>query len=137
VHVLRRGHPGSANLRAALGAHTPGHGQTKSQLEKKFRSLILRHGIELPHRNQRIGPWIVDCVWPDRRVVVELDGRQHSRPHQADRDDDRDLWLRRNRFVLRRYGPKHVYQQSGAVISDLLDAFADAVKLGYAVAISP
>ena len=72
VHVLRRGHPGSANLRAALGAHTPGHGQTKSQLEKKFRSLILRHGIELPHRNQRIGPWIVDCVWPDRRVVVEL-----------------------------------------------------------------
>jgi very-short-patch-repair endonuclease len=134
LHVLRRGHPGSANLRAALDAHAPGHGEARSQLERKFRALLVHHQIELPERNQRIGPWIVDCVWPDRRVVVELDGRQHSRPHQADRDDDRDLWLRRSRFVPRRYGPKQVYQQPGGVITDLLEAFGDAVKLGYAAA---
>ena len=35
--TLRRGHPGSANLRAALAQHAPGHGEMKSRLERRFR----------------------------------------------------------------------------------------------------
>jgi very-short-patch-repair endonuclease len=130
--TLRRGHPGSANLRAALHQHAPGHGDVKSNLERRFRKLLLRRQIELPLRNQRLGPWIIDCLWPDRRVVVELDGRQHARPRQSDRDDDRDLWLRRNRYVVRRYGTRQVDERPDDVIADLLDAFAQAVTLGYA-----
>ncbi|HET9740560.1 MAG TPA: type IV toxin-antitoxin system AbiEi family antitoxin domain-containing protein [Solirubrobacteraceae bacterium] len=132
MRTLRRGHPGSANLRAALDAHAPGHGQAKSRLERRFRALLTRHRVELPLRNQPLGPYVVDCIWPDRRVVVELDGRQHARPHQADADDDRDLWLRHHRFVPRRYGIKQVDRHHDAVIADLLAAFADAVALGYA-----
>jgi very-short-patch-repair endonuclease len=130
--TLRRGHPGSANLRAALDAHTPGHGQTKSQLERRFRNLLIQHQIELPLRNEPLGPWTIDCLWPDRRVAVELDGRQHERPHQADNDDDRDLWLRRNRYIARRYGNSQIDARPEDVIDDLVDAFAEAVKLGYA-----
>jgi very-short-patch-repair endonuclease len=130
-HTLRRGHPGSANLRAALKQHAPGYGHVKSNLERRFRALLIRHDIELPRRNQPLGPWTVDCLWPDRRVVVELDGRQHARPHQADSDDDRDLWLRHNRYVARRYGDKQVDGQPHAVIADLRAAFDEAVALGY------
>ena len=130
--TLRRGHPGSAKLRAALKEHAPGHGEMNSRLERRFRDLLIRHGIELPQRNQELGPWTVDCLWPERRVVVELDGRQHERPHQADSDDDRDLWLRRHRWVARRYGKRQIEQRPDAVIADLLDALAQAVKLGYA-----
>lgn len=130
TRVLRRGHPGSSALRAALDAHAPGHGQAKSRLEKRFRALLIRHEIELPERNQPLGPYIVDCLWPTRRVVVELDGRQHARPHQADADDDRDLWLRRHHFVPRRYGTKQVDDRPDDVIADLLDAFDQAVRLG-------
>jgi very-short-patch-repair endonuclease len=126
--TLRRGHPGSANLRAALKAHAPGHGQVKSHLERRFRKLLLRRGIELPLRNQELGPWTVDCLWRDCRVVVELDGRQHERPRQADRDDDRDLWLRRHGYVTRRYGKRQIDARPDDVIADLLDA------LGYAAA---
>ena len=50
--TLRRGHPGSANLRAALKAHAPGHGDMKSQLERRFRRLLIAHRIELPLRNE-------------------------------------------------------------------------------------
>jgi very-short-patch-repair endonuclease len=132
MRTLRRGHPGSAALRAALDAHAPGHGQAKSSLEKRFRTLLTRHRIELPERNQPLGPYIVDCIWRTRRVVVELDGRQHARPHQADTDDDRDIWLRRHRFVPRRYGTKQVDHHPDDVIADVLAAFADAVALGYA-----
>jgi very-short-patch-repair endonuclease len=130
--TLRRGHPGSANLRAALHEHAPGHGEMKSRLERRFRALLVRRGIELPRRNQSVGPWTVDCLWPERRVVVELDGRQHERPRQADSDDDRDLWLRRHCYVARRYGKRQVDGRPDDVVADLLGAFAEAVKLGYA-----
>jgi very-short-patch-repair endonuclease len=130
--TFRRGHPGSANLRCALDEHAPGHGEVKSDLERRFRKLLLRRRIDLPLRNQRLGPWTVDCLWPDRRVVVELDGRQHARPHQSDRDDDRDLWLRRNRYVVRRYGNRQIDDRPADVVADLLDAFRQAIALGYA-----
>jgi very-short-patch-repair endonuclease len=129
--TLRRGHPGSANLRAALAQHAPGHGEMKSRLERRFRNLLIRHGIELPERNQEVGPWTVDCLWRARRVVVELDGRQHERPHQADSDDDRDLWLRRHGYVVRRYGKRQIEQRPDEVVADLLEA------LGYAAAGAP
>jgi very-short-patch-repair endonuclease len=130
--TLRRGHLGSAKLRAALKHHTPGHGEVRSQLERRFRALLVRHCIELPLRNADLGPWTIDCLWPDRRVAVELDGRQHERPHQADEDDDRDLWLRRNRYIARRYGKKQIDTRPDDVIDDLQNAFAEALTLGYA-----
>jgi very-short-patch-repair endonuclease len=131
LRTLRRGHPGSANLRAAVKAHAPGHGQMKSDLERRFRRLLIEHRIELPLRNEPLGPWTIDCLWPDHRVAVELDGRQHTRPHQADRDDDRDLWLRRNHYIARRYGTKQIHTSPDHVIADLLDAFAQARALGH------
>ena len=124
--TLRRGHPGSASLRAALKEHAPGHGEMKSRLERRFRDLLIEHGIELPQRNQSVGPWTVDCLWREQRVAVELDGRQHERPHQADMDDDRDLWLRRHRYVTRRYGKRQIEQQPDDVIADLLAALGQA-----------
>jgi very-short-patch-repair endonuclease len=130
--TLRRGHPGSANLRAALNEHAPGHGQVKSNLERRFRTLLIKNRIELPLRNEPLGPWTIDCLWPTRRVAVEIDGRQHDRPHQADSDDDRDLWLRRHGYIPRRYGERQVKGCPDYVIDDLVDAFAEAVKLGYA-----
>ncbi len=132
--TLRRGHSGSANLRRALQAHAPGHGTVKSNLERRFRRLLVRHGIDLPLRNQPLGPYTVDCLWPQHRVVVELDGRQHDRPRQADEDDDRDLWLRANGYVTRRYGDRQVGEQPAAVIADLEAAFAEAAALGYQAA---
>jgi very-short-patch-repair endonuclease len=129
--TLRRGHPGSGNLRAALAAHVPGHGEMKSQLERRFRALLVRRGVELPRRNERIGPWTVDCLWPQQRVVVELDGGQHDRPHQADVDRDRDLWLRARGYVVLRYGDRQIDDRPDDVVADLLDA------LGYAAAGAP
>ena len=96
----------------------------KSRLERRFRDLLIGHGIELPERNQSVGPWTVDCLWRERRVVVELDGRQHERPHQADSDDDRDLWLRRHGYVARRYGKRQIEQQRrvGVIASEAVAA---------------
>jgi very-short-patch-repair endonuclease len=64
----------------------------------------------------------VDCLWPDQRVVVELDGGQHDRPHQADVDRRRDLWLRAHGCTVRRYGHSQLVDQPADVIADLLEA---------------
>jgi hypothetical protein len=101
--TLRRGHPGSANLRAAVRAHAPGYGQVDSQRERRFRTLLLRRGIELPGRNQELGRWTVDC-----------------------------LWLRRHRYLVRRYATRQLDERPDDVIADLLDALAQADTLGYA-----
>jgi very-short-patch-repair endonuclease len=98
----------------------------KSRLERRFRELLIGHGIELPERNQEVGSWTVDCLWREQRVVVELDGRQHERPHQADSDDDRDLWLRRHGYVLPRYGKRQIEGRPGEVIADVLAARGQA-----------
>ena len=108
--TLRRGHPGSANLRAALHQHAPGHGQVKSHLERRFRKLLLQRGIELPLRNQELGPWTVDCLSCDR-----------PRP-----------LVRRHRYVTRRYGKRQIDERPDDVVADLLDALAHADALGRA-----
>jgi very-short-patch-repair endonuclease len=94
----------------------------KSRLERRFRHLLVRHNIELPRRNQPTGPWTVDCLWPEQRVVVELDGGQHDRPHQADLDRRRDLWLRAHGYTVLRYGHSQLVDQPADVIADLLEA---------------
>ena len=122
--VLRRGHPGSSNLRKALKLHVPGYGEMKSGLERRFRTLLIAYEVELPERNQRLGPYTVDCLWRAQRVVVELDGRQHDRPHQANTDRERDLYLRRHGFEVRRYGPAQIDSDAETTIADLLAALS-------------
>jgi Protein of unknown function (DUF559) len=64
------------------------------------------------------------------QFVVALDGRQHTRPAQAARDDDRGLYLRCHGYTIRRYGNMQLTQQPEVVIEDLLAAFAEANPLG-------
>lgn len=125
--ILRRGHPGSRALRRAIARHVPGYGELKSRLERKFRALLVAHGVELPRRNAKVGIYTVDCLWPDLRVVVELDGRQHLRPGQAAIDAERDLFLRSRTYVVRRYTWAQVTGPGRhAVVADLVQAFEEA-----------
>lgn len=125
--VLRRGHPGSARLRAALDEHVPGYGAAKEGLERAFRSLLVEAGVELPARNVPIGRWTVDCLWNRLRIVVELDGRWHQRPHQRTVDSDRDLWLRRHGYLVLRYTWTQLRHRPAEVIADLRQEMARVV----------
>jgi very-short-patch-repair endonuclease len=52
-------------------------------------------------RQQPLGPFIVDFVCLERRLVVEIDGGQHAR--QGNYDNQRDAWLRDQGFVVLRF----------------------------------
>jgi very-short-patch-repair endonuclease len=52
-------------------------------------------------RQQPLGPFIVDFVCLERRLVVEIDGGQHAQ--QGNYDNQRDGWLRDQGFVVLRF----------------------------------
>jgi hypothetical protein len=67
---------------------------TRSELERRFLHLCKEAGLPCPAANLFIAGAEVDMSWPDRRLVVELDGHDSHRTHAAfERDRERDTSL--------------------------------------------
>ena len=67
---------------------------TRSELERRFLELLEREGLPLPQTNVLVEGYTVDCYWPERRLVVELDGYAFHRTRGAfEKDSERDLTL--------------------------------------------
>lgn len=118
--ACRQGKPGSTALRKALAEYEPQYAYTRSRVERAFLDLCRRHGIPLPDMNVRINGWLVDAVWPDARVVVELDGYLNHRSRaQLERDHQRDLALRAAGYTVVRYTETQVIEDATAVAQDV------------------
>lgn len=95
--ILARGRAGAATLRAAVdafeGASTGPTARTKSELERRFVALLSDRGFAAPSVNVTVetpwGPYEVDALWPERRLVVELDGWSTHRDRETFRRDHR------------------------------------------------
>ncbi len=61
--------------------------------DRRFATLKFRRQVPL-------GPYIVDFVCFERRVIVEADGSQHA---GSDRDAIRDRWLKGQGFAVVRF----------------------------------
>ncbi len=123
--VLQRGHPGSAALRRAVSRHLPELAHTLSVLEERFLALCERAGLPVPEVNARVGGLMVDMVWRDAGVIVELDGHAaHGTPAAIEEDRRRDLILRSLGYLVLRYTWAQVTRDPDRVISDLWGAFA-------------
>ena len=81
-------------LRACLDELEPRRARTRSELERRALALISDHGLPAPEVNARLLGLEVDLHWPDRRLVVELDGHAfHTTPAEFERDRRRDADL--------------------------------------------
>jgi very-short-patch-repair endonuclease len=118
--VLARGKPGSAKLRQALEVHQPRLAHTRSPLEELFVELCERHQLPLPNVNVTIEGFLVDALWPEHRLVVELDGTQaHATPARLETDRTRELTLRRAGYTVNRYSWRQVTAQPQLVAADV------------------
>jgi very-short-patch-repair endonuclease len=93
---------------------------TRSHLERKFLTFLRAHDLPIPSVNQRIGPYTVDFLWPERRLVVELDGyAYHSDRASFEADRRRDRELQTRGYVVLRFTYREVMEDPEAVVAAL------------------
>ncbi len=68
---------------------------------KRFAGLKFR-------RQQSIGTYIVDFVCFEKKVIVELDGGQHSLPAEMQDDSRRDQWFEAQGYKVLRFWDNEV-----------------------------
>jgi very-short-patch-repair endonuclease len=107
-------------LAAALG-HDPS--LTRSEAERRLLALIRAAGLPAPRTNARIGPYEVDCLWPDQRLVVEVDGFAfHSTRAAFERDRARDRALQAAGYAVLRITWRQIVEEPEAVVAALAAA---------------
>lgn len=70
-------------------------------------------------RQQPIGGYIVDFVTFERKVVVELDGGHHKAQRQREKDEARNLWLRRQGYEVIRFWDNEVFENLEGVLETI------------------
>jgi very-short-patch-repair endonuclease len=117
---------GSVVVRAILGE---GVAVTRSELEARFVHFLRAHSLPAPAFNAGLfvaGRWIeCDCVWQDRRVVVELDGLAvHGTAAAFERDRARDRALNANGWRTVRLTWRQLHGEPEALAYDLRALFS-------------
>ncbi len=108
----------SASLRAVLRAFDPA--PTRSALERRFLKLCREHGIRRPEVNAFIEGYLVDFVWRDRRLIVEVDGYEHHRSRRKfESDRERDVVLAMKGWGVRRFTWRQVTDRDAWVAAAL------------------
>lgn len=84
-------HAGVAQVRAILG-QPGGANRTRSGGERAMLKLIRAAGLPAPRTNVLIAGFTADFVWPEQRLIVELDGYPfHGHRAAFERDHRRDI----------------------------------------------
>lgn len=95
--------------------------RTRSDLERDFLRLCRRHRVLRPQVNVPIGPYLVDFLWIDKRLVVETDSYLYHRGEVAFQDDHhRDLELRRRGYDVIRLSERQIDEEPSQVAGTLV-----------------
>jgi very-short-patch-repair endonuclease len=118
--ICRAGATGSGRLREALSTHRPELAHTRSPLERILYELCEADRLPLPKLNVYRHGWLVDAVWDEQRLIVELDGYAgHRTKAQLESDHQRDLELRACGYTILRYTWRQLTHSSDAVALDI------------------
>ena len=124
--IAGNGRPGSTTLRKALTRHEPKLAHTRSPLERLFLPVCERAGIPLPEVNVYVAGVLVDAVWRQQRLVVELDGKDnHSSWAQIQEDRSKEMRLRAAAHTVIRYGTRQLEEELELVAADLYRAWTN------------
>jgi very-short-patch-repair endonuclease len=70
-------------------------------------------------RQHPIGRYVVDFVCLERRLIVEVDGGQHTEDEQVAHDARRDGWLESEGYRVMRVASTDVYGNLGGVLDTI------------------
>lgn len=111
---------GIRRLKAVLAVYRA-PADTRSKLERDFRSLITKAGLPEPQFNVVVAGLTVDVYWPQWKLVVELDGEPyHNNPSAYETDRIRDATLQKVDIRVLRVTGKRLEQDWPGVLADIL-----------------
>jgi very-short-patch-repair endonuclease len=111
-----RGRPGVPVLREILAPGPPG--RIRSEAERRLLALVRAAGLPRPRVNARIDGYEVDFLWPDHRLVVEVDGHAfHSNRPQRERDSRRDQDLAVHGYLVLRVTWRQIDREPEALVA--------------------
>jgi very-short-patch-repair endonuclease len=70
-------------------------------------------------RQEPIGEFVVDFVYRERRLIIEVDGGQHA---TDTRDAKRDRWLTEHQYRVLRFWNNDALRNTDGVLQTILDA---------------
>ena len=82
-----------------------------------WRHLRAKYFCSLKFRRQQpIGPYIVDFVCFEKKIIVELDGGQHALPEEVRKDGKRDQWFEAQGYKVLRFWDNEVLTNTQGVL---------------------
>ncbi|HEY2052403.1 MAG TPA: type IV toxin-antitoxin system AbiEi family antitoxin domain-containing protein [Solirubrobacterales bacterium] len=91
VYERGRGRRARRRIRPFLLAEQRHVEDSASPLEDRFAEFVVAQRLPPPHTNDLVGKDEVDALWPDARLIVELDSWEfHSHRAAFEKDRDRD-----------------------------------------------
>jgi predicted transcriptional regulator of viral defense system/very-short-patch-repair endonuclease len=110
-------------LTDAINRHTPGQ-IVREELEHRFLELIHEAGLPEPETNVKVRTrrrtYTVDCLWREKGVAVELDGRAaHIRAAAFEEDRARDAALTATGLRPLRFTWRRVTEEQNDVLAEL------------------
>jgi very-short-patch-repair endonuclease len=93
---------------------------TRSALERILLRLCRRHRIPLPEVNVRVGRFLVDFLWRESQLIVEVDGFAHHRARASfESDRARDAVLSLDGYRVLRFTYRQVTGDPGSVATTI------------------
>jgi Protein of unknown function (DUF559)/Transcriptional regulator, AbiEi antitoxin len=104
---------GSAVLRSLVH---DGIAPTRSELERRFLKIVSKAGLPRPLVNALVNGHRVDFLWPEQRLIVELDGwRFHGHRLAFERDRARDVALQLAGYQVLRFTWRQLEDEAAVV----------------------
>lgn len=118
-------HRGTKRVRAALSEIEGPAPWTQSELEDRFLALIRAAGLPEPELNVLVEGELVDALWRDQKLVVEVDGwGYHRSREQFETDRRRDAKLQVAGYRVIRLTQQRIDTEPRAVAAQLLALLA-------------
>jgi hypothetical protein len=118
--LIAPGTKGSKALRKALQIHLPQLTFTRSDGEYVLLVICQSRNWPLPLVNVYVNGHLVDNLWQEQKLIVEIDGYDgHRTRAQLERDHQRDLELRAAGYIVLRYTLRQLKHSPDAVAAEL------------------
>ena len=81
------------------------------------------------YRQKPIGNYIVDFFAPKAKLVIEVDGSQHTESRQAEKDKGRDEFLGGAGLRVLRFNSNEVLTKTDAVVEVIYRAIVEQIEI--------